>query len=90
MKEILTNNTPEKWEEIKTHPFYKEELSALIEEGEKYLSSPIPSLPLSLFRRFMRDGNRREYEKPYFERRKLLLIKGMRFDLFPFFGRIIG
>ena len=70
MKEILTNNTPEKWEEIKTHPFYKEELSALIEEGEKYLSSPIPSLPLSLFRRFMRDGNRREYEKPYFERRR--------------------
>jgi len=70
MKEILTNNTPEKWEEIKTHPFYKEELSALIEEGEKYLSSPIPSLPLSLFRRFMRDGNRSEYEKPYFERRR--------------------
>ena len=26
MKEILTNNTPEKWEEIKTHPFYKKEL----------------------------------------------------------------
>ena len=70
MKEILTNNTPEKWEEIKTHPFYKEELSALIEEGEKYLSSPIPSLPLSSFRRFMRDGNRSEYERPYFERRR--------------------
>ena len=74
MKEILTNNTPEKWEEIKTHPFYKEELSALIEEGEEYLSSPIPSLPLSLFRRFMRDGNRSEYEKPYFERRRRIAV----------------
>ena len=70
MKEILTNNTPEKWEEIKTHPFYKKELETLVEEGEEYLSSPIPALPLSAFRRFMQDGNRSEFERPYFERRR--------------------
>ncbi len=72
MKEILTNNTSEKWEEIKTHPFYRDELAALIEEGETYLTSPIPVIPLSLFRRFMRDGNRSEFEKPYFARRRRL------------------
>ncbi len=70
MREILTNNTPEKWAEIKTHPFYKKELEELIAYGEEYLSSPVPPLPLSSYLRFMRDGDRKEYERPYFERRR--------------------
>ena len=69
-KEIITNNTPEKWEQIKTHPFYEQELLKLISYGEEYLSSPVPPLPLSSYLRYMRDGNRSEYERPYFERRR--------------------
>ena len=67
---FLTNNTEEKWEEIKTHPFYKKERDELIAYGEKYLSAPIPELKLSSYLRFSRDGNRSEYERPYFERRR--------------------
>lgn len=82
MKEILTNNTPEKWEEIKTHPFYKKELDELIAVSEEYLTSPIPALTLSAFRRFMRDGNRSVFEKNYFERRRRLARLTILFRLY--------
>ena len=42
MKEILTGNTHEKWQQIKTHPFYAEDLAELRAMGEKYLTDDIP------------------------------------------------
>ncbi len=68
--EILTGNTPEKWEQIKTHPFYKEEIDCLVRMGEDYLKNPPPVALWSQYMRFTRDGNRSEYETPYFERRR--------------------
>ena len=70
MRDFLTNNTDEKWEEIKTHSFYKKERDELLAFGEEYLTASIPELPLSAYLRFVRDGDRSEYEKPYFERRR--------------------
>ena len=70
MYEILSGNTPEKWEQIKTHPFYEKDRAMLISEGEKYLKNPPEVLLWSDYSRFMRDGDRKCYEKGYFDRRR--------------------
>ena len=74
MSEILSNNTEEKWEEIKSHPFYAEELAALVKEGEEYLVTPVPATPYTAYMRFRKDGNRLEYETPYFVRRRRIAV----------------
>lgn len=66
---FLTGNTPEKWEEIKTHPFYKDVLEKLLAHGEDYLATPVPALSYTAYCRFYKDGSRAAYEKPYHERR---------------------
>ncbi len=72
MSELLTGNTPEKWEQVKTHSFYEAMRRALLEHGEEYLSTPVPPVPYSSYMRFFEDGNRSAYEKPYHERRRRL------------------
>jgi hypothetical protein len=69
MPELLTGNTPEKWEQVKTHPFYEKMREVLLANGEEYLSSPVPSVPYTAYMRFLEDGNRSEYETPYRARR---------------------
>ena len=49
MPSVLTNNTPEKWEEIKTHPFYADALAELRAFGDAYLKEDIPTLRYSEF-----------------------------------------
>lgn len=41
--------------------------------AEALLGKPVPPLSCSLYRRFAVDGNRKEYETPYFQRRTALL-----------------
>ncbi len=72
--EILSNNTPEKWEEVKTHPFYADELAKLKREAEEYLVTPVPATPYTAYLRFRVDGDRTSYEKPYFARRRRLAV----------------
>lgn len=60
---------PEKWEEIRNSPYYKDILNEILESGEKFLKSPIRTLPFSLYKIFEQTGSRKEYEKEYFERR---------------------
>ncbi|MCQ2386639.1 MAG: hypothetical protein MJ078_08260, partial [Clostridia bacterium] len=67
MTELLTGNTPEKWKEIKTHPFYEPFRRALKKKGTELLSAPLPDLPYSLYHEFFEDGNRIRYQTPYFE-----------------------
>lgn len=59
----------EKWEEIRTSPYYKDILNEILESGEKFLKSPVRALPFSLYKIFEQSGSRKEYEKEYFERR---------------------
>jgi hypothetical protein len=47
-------------------------LAEMREEVEQLLEEPIADLPYSLFRLFEETGTRREYERPYFARRKRL------------------
>ncbi len=72
MSELLTGNTPEKWEQIKTHPFYEPMRKELLARAEKHLSTPVPPVPYSAYIRFLEDGNRSEYEAHYFARRHRL------------------
>ena len=46
------------------------DLPETVAEAEKLLSKPVPALPATLYMRFHRDGNRSEYEAPYFARRR--------------------
>ena len=45
---------------------------ALIKAGEEYLNFDWPSLPAALYMEFSRNGNRKNYETPYFLRRTAL------------------
>ncbi len=72
MFNFITGNTPEKWEKIKAHSFYRKDLEALAVYGEQILSSPIPETRYTDYYRFLEDGDRKAYEKPYFERRDRL------------------
>ncbi|NLZ37570.1 MAG: hypothetical protein GX897_08900 [Clostridiales bacterium] len=42
--------------------------------SEKLLNKPVPQLPATLYMKYYRDGNRSEYEKPYFERRDAAIL----------------
>lgn len=46
--------------------------NSLIETAEEELKHGFPYLPLSFYRDFSRPGSRENYEKPYFQKRKLL------------------
>ncbi len=45
----------------------------LIAAGEEALGKPLPPLPASLYRQFVRLGNRAVFEAAYFYRRQLLM-----------------
>ena len=71
---ILSNNTPEKWEQIRTHPFYAPYLEKLKKEGEGYLTSQVPVLQYTDYLRYRKDGDRTCYETPYFQRRRRVAV----------------
>lgn len=60
------------WSSVKELPLYAEVIAEIRKEGERLSGTPIPDLPYSLFSLFARTGTRREYEQPYFERRRIL------------------
>lgn len=54
---------------ILSSPHFKNALDKMERRCQKYRSTPIQSLPFSLYRKFFLDGDRRSYEDIYFERR---------------------
>jgi Heparinase II/III-like protein. len=44
----------------------------VIKQGESYLNYSFPELPLTLYEEFSKTGNRVNYERPYFEKRRAL------------------
>jgi hypothetical protein len=44
----------------------------LVRNGEKALAEPLPQLPATLYLRYAREGNRGDFEGPYFNRRRRL------------------
>lgn len=74
MTGIIRNNTDEKWEEIKTHPFYAEMREQLLAVGEKYLQTPPPPITYSAYRLYYETGNRSVCEASYFDRRGRIAV----------------
>jgi hypothetical protein len=66
---FLEGKSFEKWEEIRTLPFYKEMLKEVYNESDNYMQSPIKALRYSTYKIFDSTGSRKEFEKEYFERR---------------------
>ncbi|MGF7146265.1 hypothetical protein HNQ56_004732 [Anaerotaenia torta] len=60
---------PGKWREIRESSYYKEELQAIRNAGERYLREPIHSLRFSDYKIFDTTGSRKEYQKEYFSHR---------------------
>jgi hypothetical protein len=60
---------PDKWEEIKTSPLYKDMLDEVVQTGEQLLGKPIEALPFSTYKIFDQSGSRKEFERAYFQRR---------------------
>lgn len=63
---------PGKWQELKQHEFYKQQVEAIRQEGERLLNEPVEALSFSLYRTFDTDGSRQPFERPYFARRRRL------------------
>ena len=45
-----------------------------IAQAEELLGQPVPALPASLYRQYYENGNRSNYEKPYFARRHAMML----------------
>lgn len=58
-----------RWREIREHPYYQEMLLELAKEGELYLETPIRSLRFSDYKGFDTTGERKPYEREYFDHR---------------------
>ena len=58
------------WEKISVHPL----IPLIFQEAEERLQKPLPQLLYSDYCQFNRNGNRRDYERPYFYRRTTLGI----------------
>ncbi|MBQ4605655.1 MAG: hypothetical protein IJB15_03055, partial [Clostridia bacterium] len=83
MEPIFTKFIPETkalllpWQEVRPYADLPETPFAapdVIPLAEALFDKPIPALPASLYRQFYENGNRVNYETPYFERRKNLLL----------------
>ncbi|MDR2257659.1 MAG: heparinase II/III-family protein [Treponema sp.] len=64
-------------ETIEKNPLLEGFLAYLKKEGDRFRREPIPPLPYSLFALFDTQGDRKQFEEPYFERRRRLLVYGL-------------
>ncbi len=64
--------TSEFWKEVREKNSYADYRHDLSKMWDIYGTTPIPSLPYSAFKLFFTTGNRDIYEKPYFDRRRML------------------
>lgn len=62
------------WENFAKNELQKKYAEHIISEAKKINNSPWPDCSIKLFTQFIRNGNRINYEMPYFERRQRLVI----------------
>ncbi|WP_379162143.1 hypothetical protein [Paenibacillus sp. sgz5001063] len=60
------------WSVVRNSPLYAEEVAEIRAEGDRLKGNAAPELTYDLFTVFARTGSRLEYERPYFERRRML------------------
>jgi len=62
------------WNKLLTSPLNQHKKDRFMEQANAIVNSAWPQLPASLYMEFYRNGNRKRYETPYFERRQRLAI----------------
>ena len=60
--------------EVKKQTFNERYAMELVKSAEEYLEADMPMLKLSVFRQFQLNGNRSNYQSPYFKRREMALV----------------
>ncbi len=84
MKQLLGKaHDPAFWAEVRESEVYRPLREGLLEKWEKEGRNPIPALNYSAYRRFHYDGDRDEYEKPYFARRRALDVCALLTLIYP-------
>lgn len=84
MKQLLGKaHDPAFWAEVRESDVYRPLREGLLAKWEKEGRNPIPALHYSAYRRFHYDGNRDEYEKPYFARRRALDVCALLVLIYP-------
>lgn len=74
---------PAFWAEVREGEPYRFLRENLLSRYESDGQGEIPSLPYSAYRRFHYDGDRTEYETPYFRRRRMMNILAVMCLLYP-------
>ena len=59
--------------DMKESGFDPKRMERIVAEAEKMLDTPIPMLPASLYREYVTNGNRSNYQNPYFKRRDMAI-----------------
>ena len=62
------------WNNFSKGRLQKEYADYIVKEAKKYKNTSWPECTLKLFTQYIREGNRANYEKPYFERRHRLTV----------------
>ncbi len=84
MKQLLGKaHDPAFWAEVRESDVYRPLREGLLEKWEKEAKNSIPALNYSAYRRFHYDGDRDEYEKPYFARRRALDVCALLVLIYP-------
>ncbi len=58
MGKLFTQFTEEKWEQVRTHPYFAKSVKAITERAEKYLTTPPPQVKFSDIHLYVTTGNR--------------------------------
>ncbi len=75
--------TPAFWKNVRQDPAYNELIGVIRSEYEVMRWEEIPALNYRARMRFYKDGDRHEYEKPYFRRRNFLSCAALLALLYP-------
>jgi hypothetical protein len=62
------------WQDLLKYPLNKKRKKEIIRQAERALGAAWPALPATLYMEFIRNGNRDNFEVPYFERRGRLAV----------------
>ena len=60
------------WEDLQTHQLNRKRAGELIGRAESLLGEPWPVIPATAHMAFWRNGDRKVFERPYFDRRRRL------------------
>ncbi|MBR5124005.1 MAG: heparinase II/III family protein [Clostridia bacterium] len=80
---------PAFWAEVREKEACRPMLEALVRNWEQESGEPIPALNYSAYRRFHYDGDRTEYETPYFRRRRALATTAVLCLVYPEWGEYL-